>query len=62
MKLKALFLNCTLKKSPKISNTEVFIEEAEKVFKDLKAETEILRVVDHDVRFGVTSNEENGDE
>jgi multimeric flavodoxin WrbA len=62
MKLKALFLNCTLKKSPKTSNTEAFIEEAEKVFKDLEVATEIVRVVDHDVKFGITSNEENGDE
>ncbi len=62
MKLKALFLNCTLKKSPETSNTEAFIEHAEKVFKDLKVETEIVRVVDHDVKFGVSSDEENGDE
>jgi len=62
MKLKALFLNCTLKKSPKTSNTEAFIEEAEKVFQDLDVSTEIVRVVDHDVKFGVTSDEGNGDE
>ena len=62
MELKALFLNCTLKKSPKTSNTEAFIEEAEKVFQDLDVSTEIVRVVDHDVKFGVTSDEGNGDE
>lgn len=62
MKLKALFLNCTLKKSPKTSNTEAFIKETEKVFKDLDVDTEIVRVVDHDVKFGVTSDEGNGDE
>ena len=62
MKLKALFLNCTLKKSPKTSNTEAFIEEAEKVFQDLDVSTEVVRVVDHDVKFGVTSDEGNGDE
>ena len=62
MKLKALFLNCTLKKSPKTSNTEAFIEEAEKVFQDLDFSTEVVRVVDHDVKFGVTSDEGKGDE
>ncbi|MBZ9728788.1 NAD(P)H-dependent oxidoreductase [Salegentibacter sp. JZCK2] len=62
MKLKALFMNCTLKKSPKTSNTEAFIEEAEKIFKDLDVDTEIVRVVDHDVKFGVTSDEGKGDE
>lgn len=62
MKLKALFLNCTLKKSPETSNTEAFIKHAEKIFKELDVATESVRVVDYDVKFGVTSNEENGDE
>lgn len=62
MKLKALFLNCTLKKSPKTSNTEAFIEQAEKLFKDLDVTTEIVRVVDHDVAFGNTSDEGKDDE
>lgn len=62
MKLKALFLNCTLKKSPETSNTEAFIKNAEKIFKELDVETESVRVVDHDVKFGVTSDEGNGDE
>lgn len=61
MELKALFLNCTLKKSPKTSNTEAFIEQAEKIFKELKVQTEILRVIDHDVKFGNTSDEGEDD-
>lgn len=61
MKMKALFLNCTLKKSPETSNTEAFIKNAEKIFKELDVETESIRVVDHDVSFGNTSNEGNGD-
>lgn len=62
MKLKALFLNCTLKKSPETSNTEAFIENAEKIFQELDVETESVRIVDYDIKFGVTSNEGNGDE
>ena len=62
MSLKALFLNCTLKKSPETSNTEAFIKNAEKIFQDLEVETESVRVVDHNVKFGNSSDEEEGDE
>ncbi|MCM4160709.1 flavodoxin family protein [Antarcticibacterium flavum] len=61
MKLKALFLNCTLKKSPETSNTAAFIAEAEKIFHELDVETETIRVVDHNVKFGTTSDEGEGD-
>jgi len=61
MKLKALFLNCTLKKSPETSNTEAFIKNAIKIFKDQDVETEIIRVVDQQVNFGNTSNEGDKD-
>ncbi|MDT0644617.1 NAD(P)H-dependent oxidoreductase [Zunongwangia sp. F363] len=61
MALKTLFLNCTLKKSPETSNTEAFIKNAEKIFQELNVETEIIRVVDHDVKFGNTSDEGDGD-
>lgn len=60
--MKVVFLNCTLKKSPETSNTEAFIKNAAKIFKELDVESEIVRVVDHNVKFGVTSDEENGDE
>lgn len=62
MGLKALFLNCTLKKTPEVSNTEAFINETEKIFHKQDVETEIVRVVDHNVKFGNTSDEEGGDE
>lgn len=61
MKLKALFLNCTLKKSPEESNTEAFIKQAEKVFHQLEVSTEIIRVVDENVKFGTSSKEGKGD-
>ena len=61
MKLKALFLNCTLKKSPETSNTAAFISEAEKIFHELDVETEQIRVVDYNVKFGNTSDEGEGD-
>lgn len=62
MSLKALFLNCTLKKSPQTSNTEAFIKNTDAIFRDLQVETEIIRVVDYNVLFGNSSNEEQGDE
>lgn len=61
MELKALFLNCTLKKSPETSNTQAFIHEAEKIFHELGVKTESVRVVDHNVKFGNTSDEGEGD-
>lgn len=62
MSLKALFLNCTLKKSPETSNTEAYIKNAEKIFHDLDVKTETIRVVDHNVKFGNSSDEGKGDE
>ncbi len=59
--MKALFLNCTLKKSPETSNTEAFIKNAERIFHELDVETESIRVVDHNVKFGNTSDEGEGD-
>ena len=62
MALKVLILNCTLKKSPNTSNTEALAKRATKLYEEQGAEAEILRVVDYDVRFGVSSDEGSGDE
>ena len=55
MALKAIFLNCTLKKSPETSNTQAFITMAEGLFRELGVTTETVRVVDHNVEYGNTS-------
>lgn len=62
MSLKAIFLNCTLKKSPETSNTQAYIKNAEKIFHDLDVDTESVRVVDHNVKFGNSSDEGEGDD
>jgi multimeric flavodoxin WrbA len=62
MDLNALFLNCTLKKSPEQSNTQALIEVVGALFGDLGVRSDTIRVVDHDVRFGVRSDEGEGDE
>ena len=62
MAIKALFLNCTLKKSPQVSNTRALIDKAVDLFRELGVESEVVRVVDYKVAFGVSSDEGEGDE
>lgn len=60
--LKALMLNCTLKASPQVSNTEALLQRVAEILHGLDCETEIVRVVDHHVPFGVESDLGHGDE
>lgn len=62
MALKAVLLNCTLKKSPAESNTEALMRKVIVHFDELEVESELIRVVDYRVPFGVTSDEGDGDE
>jgi hypothetical protein len=62
MAMKALFLNCTPKKLPRVSNTRALIDKAAAVFNELGVESEVIRVVDHNVAFGVSSDEGRVDE
>lgn len=55
-------MNCTLKKSPQVSNTRALIDKAVDLFRELGVESEIVRVVDYNVAFGVSSDEGEGDE
>lgn len=61
MNLKAIFLNCTLKKSPETSNTDALIERAVQLFSQLEVESKTIRIADHNVKFGTTSDEGEGD-
>jgi multimeric flavodoxin WrbA len=61
MDLKAVFLNCTLKSSPQDSNTEALARVVAEALEADGIPTEFVRVVDHDVRPGVTSDEGDGD-
>jgi multimeric flavodoxin WrbA len=60
--LRAIFLNCTLKKSPEVSNTEALCRQVIDWFDRMDVESEVVRIVDYDVKFGVTSDEGDGDE
>jgi multimeric flavodoxin WrbA len=60
--LKALGINCTLKKSPVVSNTEALMSRVFHLLCEHGVETEMLRPVDFAIAFGVTSDEGDGDE
>ena len=62
MSLKAVLLNCTLKKSPEVSNTQALMEIVIGHLEQLDVECETIRVVDHNVPFGVESDLGEGDE
>lgn len=62
MILKAVLLNCTLKQSPEVSNTQALMDIVVGHLEALGAECETVRVVDYDVKLGVTSDEGDGDQ
>lgn len=62
MAIKAVILNCTLKKSPAISHTEALIDKVVQEYKKLDVDSEVIRIVDYHIPFGVTSNEGAGDQ
>jgi multimeric flavodoxin WrbA len=60
--VRALILNCTLKPSPAESNTEALANVVAEALGGHGVEVDFVRVVDHDVHPGVTSDEGHGDE
>ena len=62
MTLNALLLNCTLKKSPLQSNTQALMDIVIGHLESLDVRCETVRVVDHNVLFGTTSDEGDGDQ
>ncbi|NNL47036.1 MAG: flavodoxin family protein, partial [Acidimicrobiia bacterium] len=51
--LKALFINCTLKKSPQQSHTQGLMDIAIAIMEKNGVSVENIRAVDHDIAFGV---------
>ena len=51
--LKALFLNCTLKRSPELSHTEGLIRISRAIMDSHGVSVEELRPVDYDIAYGV---------
>ena len=59
--LRAIVLTCTLKRSPEESSTDLIGREVLEALADHGVEGDLVRVVDHPVRFGVTTDEGDGD-
>jgi multimeric flavodoxin WrbA len=51
--LRAVFVNCTLKRSPEVSNTQGLITASAGIMSTHGVEVETLRAVDHDIATGV---------
>src|SRR5258708_1678732 len=51
--LRALFINCTLKKSPEISNTQGLIDISTEIMQKHGIAVETVRAIDHDIATGV---------
>jgi len=60
--LRALIVNCTLKRSPAESNTAALARVVEDALRTLGVETHWVRAADHDIHPGVSSDEGGGDE
>ncbi|WP_431134805.1 flavodoxin family protein [Psychroserpens mesophilus] len=52
-KLKAIFVNCTLKQSPRQSHTEGLMNVSQNIMKKEGVTVEHIRCVDHDIAYGV---------
>ncbi len=51
--LNALFLNCTLKKTPELSHTDGLIRISQAIMEKNGVSVEVLRPVDYDLAYGV---------
>ncbi|MET0920658.1 MAG: flavodoxin family protein [Acidimicrobiia bacterium] len=60
--MRALILNCTLKTSPEKSNTEALLDVVADAMRGDAVEVDVIRVIDHDVKAGVSNDEGDGDE
>ena len=60
--MKALVLNCTLKPSPAVSNTEALVAVVTDALETEGVETEQIRLVDLAIKPGVSSDEGPGDD
>src|SRR5205085_2741679 len=51
--LRALYINCTLKRSPQTSNTRGLADHSIGIMKHLDVTVEVVRAVDHEIATGV---------
>jgi len=51
--LRAMFINCTLKRSPEMSHTQGLVDLSSDIMQKRGVEVEVLRAIDHDIATGV---------
>src|SRR5215472_2375874 len=51
--LRAFYINCTLKRSPQVSNTQGLADQSIAIMRRLGVAVDVLRAVDHDIATGV---------
>src|SRR4029450_359031 len=51
--LKAMFINCTLKRSPDRSNTEGLVDLSKAIMEKQDVQVDVVRAIDHDIAIGV---------
>ena len=51
--LRALYLNCTLKRSPELSHTQGLVDISSAIMRKHGVDVEVIRVVDRDIATGV---------
>ncbi|GAB3221172.1 flavodoxin family protein [Mycolicibacterium hippocampi] len=51
--LKAMYINCTLKRSPEVSNTQGLVDRSVALMRSNGVEVDQIRAVDHDIAVGV---------
>jgi hypothetical protein len=51
--LRALFINCTLKRSPEVSNTQGLMDISMEIMRRNQVEVECIRAIDHAIATGI---------
>src|SRR6476660_7150909 len=51
--LRALFINCTLKRSPEVSNTRALADISMEIMRRQGVSVDVVRAIDHDIATGV---------
>lgn len=54
--LNAMYINCTLKKSPQKSHTETLMRTAQRIMQKEGVNLDAIRLVDHEVAYGIYSD------
>ncbi|TFD25538.1 flavodoxin family protein [Cryobacterium sp. TMS1-13-1] len=51
--LRAVFINCTLKRSPEVSNTQGIVDLSARIMREQGVQVDLIRAIDHDIATGV---------